>query len=66
MSYCDSESEKRSSTPEYKKFKRGESSKKLTHRKQKYRVEWEQDSKFKGWITNTNGKLLQVIFDFYI
>lgn len=59
MSDSESESEGRCSTPEYKK-KRCESSKSVARRKQKYRVEWEQDSRFKGWLVKCIGKISQI------
>lgn len=49
----DSENEddpQRARTPESVKRRRGESSKKLEHKKQKFRNEWLQDSKFSNWL----------------
>lgn len=40
----------RARTPESVKRRKGESSKKLEHKKQKFRSEWLQDSKFSNWL----------------
>ncbi|KAK5648347.1 hypothetical protein RI129_003239 [Pyrocoelia pectoralis] len=47
----------RCETPEFKKLKRGESTKKAKHRAQKYRTEWESNKDFKGWLSADSGKL---------
>lgn len=40
----------RARTPESVKRKRGESSKKYEHKKQKFRSEWLLDSKYSNWL----------------
>lgn len=50
--------DKQSCTPEYKKRKRGESSRPVKHRIQKYRREWESDGQFKGWLIEAKGNVI--------